>query len=66
MKAPDICGDYYNCCDCGGENCGCGYCFSCQACDYCKTGEGEHCEMISDEEFARLTPEQKNIIAYEN
>lgn len=29
------CGEHYNCCDCGGNNCGCAYCFSCNACDNC-------------------------------
>jgi hypothetical protein len=33
------CSMMYNCCDCGaGEddlNCGCAYCFTCQACDNC-------------------------------
>ena len=52
MKTTDVCHDHYNCCDCGGAECGCGYCFSCHACDYCKDGEGEHCELISDEDFA--------------
>lgn len=27
--------EMYNCCDCGGTDCGCGYCFSCNACDDC-------------------------------
>lgn len=29
------CSSIYNCCDCGGNNCGCGYCFSCNACEFC-------------------------------
>lgn len=29
------CGDLYDCCDCGGNNCGCRYCFSCNACEDC-------------------------------
>ncbi|MFL7013635.1 hypothetical protein [Enterovibrio norvegicus] len=29
------CSDNYNCCDCGGHNCGCAYCFSCHACPHC-------------------------------
>lgn len=29
------CGEVYSCCDCGGNDCGCGYCFSCNACEYC-------------------------------
>lgn len=31
----DSCFEYYNCCDCGGAECGCRYCFSCKACDSC-------------------------------
>lgn len=31
------CSDLYNCCDCGGNACGCRYCFSCNACDSCQT-----------------------------
>jgi hypothetical protein len=30
------CNEMYNCCDCGGHNCGCRYCWSCNACDACK------------------------------
>lgn len=29
------CREIYNCCDCGGKFCGCDYCFSCKACEYC-------------------------------
>ncbi len=29
------CDSHYNCCDCGGNNCGCAYCFSCRACSHC-------------------------------
>lgn len=29
------CSDLYNCCDCGSGHCGCGYCFSCNACSEC-------------------------------
>lgn len=29
------CSDLYNCCSCGGANCGCAYCFDCNACDHC-------------------------------
>ncbi len=25
----------YDCCDCGGNQCGCRGCFSCNACDQC-------------------------------
>ena len=29
------CEVYYDCCDCGGNDCGCGYCWSCNACEEC-------------------------------
>jgi hypothetical protein len=32
------CFELYDCCDCGADNiqcCGCRYCFSCNACEYC-------------------------------
>lgn len=29
------CGEIYNCCDCGGNDCGCAYCWSCNACEDC-------------------------------
>ena len=31
----NTCHEFYNCCDCGGIDCGCEYCFSCNACDEC-------------------------------
>lgn len=33
------CASIYNCCDCGGNNCGCAYCWSCNACEYCLSEE---------------------------
>jgi hypothetical protein len=27
--------DLNDCCDCGGYDCGCAYCWSCNACDAC-------------------------------
>lgn len=30
------CHELYNCCDCGGTDCGCQYCFSCKACHVCQ------------------------------
>jgi hypothetical protein len=33
------CEDLYNCCNCGGDDCGCGGCFSCNACIVCLTIE---------------------------
>lgn len=29
----------YDCCNCGGADCGCAYCFDCKACDHCKNAE---------------------------
>lgn len=29
------CHELFDCCDCGGNNCGCGYCFSCNGCSEC-------------------------------
>lgn len=29
------CSELYNCCDCGGSDCGCAYCSSCNSCDFC-------------------------------
>ena len=29
------CEDWYNCCDCEDGDCGCGYCWSCNACENC-------------------------------
>lgn len=29
------CYQMFNCCSCGGNNCGCRYCFDCNACDVC-------------------------------
>lgn len=30
------CRETYTCCDCGGNGCGCAYCWSCNACDRCQ------------------------------
>jgi hypothetical protein len=39
---PLTCADMgFNCCDCGGEGCGCAYCWSCRACDNCLNDTGE-------------------------
>lgn len=29
------CSELFNCCDCGGNDCGCRYCFTCMACEFC-------------------------------
>ena len=33
------CHNLYNCCDCGGNECGCPSCFSCKACEFCLNEE---------------------------
>ena len=38
--AKVTCDDLYDCCDCGGSECGCAYCWSCNACSVCN-GEDE-------------------------
>ena len=40
-----LCFDRYDCCDCGGNDCGCYYCFSCNACDRCLNDEDGECEQ---------------------
>lgn len=35
MSKLYTCHDYYDCCDCGGNDCGCQRCFTCNACDHC-------------------------------
>lgn len=35
------CFELYDCCDCAGNSCGCRYCFSCNACEYCLGIESE-------------------------
>jgi hypothetical protein len=30
------CDNMYDCCDCGGADCGCRYCFSCNCCELCE------------------------------
>ena len=40
----NTCSDYYNCCDCGitdGDGCGCAYCWSCNACEFCLEDDTE-------------------------
>lgn len=33
------CSKMFDCCDCGGNNCGCSGCWSCNACDNCQGEE---------------------------
>ncbi len=35
------CSDMYNCCSCGGNDCGCRYCFDCNACEECLGDDDE-------------------------
>lgn len=37
------CERMFDCCDCGGNDCGCCYCFSCNACDSCLCDD-DNCE----------------------
>ena len=37
------CEDMYDCCDCGGSDCGCVYCWSCNACENCLAGNDKEC-----------------------
>ncbi len=37
------CSEMYNCCHCGGADCGCGYCFSCKACEHCLADNPSQC-----------------------
>jgi hypothetical protein len=31
----ETCGSLFNCCNCGGEECGCAYCYACRRCEAC-------------------------------
>jgi len=35
MSDVCYCDDMFDCCDCGGNDCGCSYCWSCNACERC-------------------------------
>ena len=35
IKENCNCEKYYDCCDCGGNDCGCSYCWSCNAREDC-------------------------------
>lgn len=36
LEGNSKCENIYDCCDCGGNECGCAYCWSCNACDTCR------------------------------
>ena len=42
------CERLFDCCSCGGHDCGCRYCFDCNACDACRNETGEPCENSDD------------------
>ena len=42
----NTCSYYFDCCDCGGNDCGCGYCWSCKACEECINGNEDKCSRI--------------------
>lgn len=39
MTNGELCEKLFNCCDCGGNSCGCRGCFSCNACEVCINSE---------------------------
>lgn len=39
IKGVSTCEEIYTCCDCGGNDCGCAYCWSCNACEECLNDE---------------------------
>lgn len=41
-KGESTCEEILTCCDCGGNDCGCIYCWSCNACEDCLNSEDEH------------------------
>jgi hypothetical protein len=47
LNSP-TCSELFNCCDCGGNDCGCAYCFSCHACDHCLNDDGQPCEYSGE------------------
>jgi len=50
--SQSTCEHIYNCCDCGGNQCGCRYCWSCNACDTCLNHDNDWetpaCENVID------------------
>lgn len=53
------CRDLFNCCDCGGNNCGCRECFSCNACECCATDDADD-DLLDD--FDALPEDIKAIM----
>lgn len=47
------CEDFYDCCDCGGNDCGCAYCWSCNACEECLSEDDLQCDLVTNEEKYR-------------
>lgn len=40
------CSQLYTCCSCGDNDCGCPYCFDCNACEACKEDRADQCEEL--------------------
>jgi hypothetical protein len=40
------CRYWFDCCGCGGHDCGCRYCFDCHACSACRNETGAPCENL--------------------
>lgn len=36
------CSTLFNCCSCGGNDCGCPYCWDCNACENCSENDLTH------------------------
>jgi len=51
LQKPKVikdCSYYYDCCDCGGNDCGCAYCWSCNACECCLSEDTMcRCELLN-------------------
>lgn len=47
VKEKKDCHYFYSCCSCGGNECGCRYCFDCNACEACLSDdETEECLLL--------------------
>ena len=48
MKPENTCEYYYDCCSCGGgSDCGCSYCWDCNACEDCLNDNESNCDRLS-------------------
>lgn len=41
------CSYWFNCCSCGDNQCGCSYCYDCNACEQCKNDNEKECENLN-------------------